>query len=444
MKEAPETRYSSGGDVCVAYQVVGQGSMDVVFIPDWRHHVEAQWDDPALSHALERLASFARLVVFDKRGTGLSDPVLPSALPSLEEWMDDIDIVLGEIGSEAPVLFGQGAGGLLAMLFAAAHPERSRALILINAFARLTKAEDYPWGFSEEDQRTLLARWGRWGTGSHLDFIAPSVSLDAAIRDWFARVQRLSTSPTTSAAMQAALFGIDVRGILGTITVPTLVMATEGNSYVAADHGRYIADHISGAKFVALEGADHYWWYENGDRVVDEVQEFLTGARAGPLPDRVLATVVFSDLVASTERMRYLGDRRWTELLDRHDALCRRQVQRFRGRVVKSTGDGMVAVFDGPGRAIHAACAIRDALRGLDLQVRIGVHAGEIETRGEDVAGLAVHIAQRVQAVAHPDEVLVSRTVADLVAGSAIGFVDRGDHELKGVSGTWKLYAVVA
>jgi class 3 adenylate cyclase len=244
--------------------------------------------------------------------------------------------------------------------------------------------------------------------------------------------------------MQAALFGFDIRPALGAISAPTLVMATPGNRYVEAGHGRYLAEHIVGAQYVELAGADHYWWYEHGHRVVDEVQEFLTGARGSQAPDRILATVVFSDVVASTERAGRVGDRRWVGILDRHDALCRRQVERFQGRVIKSTGDGMLAVFDGPGRAIRAACGIRDAVRGLDLQARVGVHAGEVEIRGEDIAGITVHITQRVQALAHEDEVLVSRTVVDLVAGSGINFADRGEHDLRGVPGTWRLFAALA
>ena len=430
----------------IAYQVVGDGPLDLLFIPWWWNHLESQWDDPLISHFLDRLARFARLIVFDMRGVGLSDPVSLHDPPTLERWMGDAKAVLDAAGSSRAMVFGHGDGGLVATLFAATYPERTSGLILVDAYASLAAEEGYEgWDPTVLDE--TLARFSDfWGTGNPgwVRIIAPSEADNEAFRERLARLERSSVSPGAAAGMQLIIGHLDVRSVLATISAPTLVVLHRDNVYMPAMFGRYLAEHIPAATLVELDGADHLYWVGGADATLDEIEHFSTGTRSQPRSERVLATVLFTDIAGSTERAAELGDLRWGELLEAHHEVVRRQLARFRGREVKTIGDGFLAVFDGPARAIAGACAIRDGVRQLGLNVRAGLHTGEIETRGSDVAGIAVHIAQRVSALAEAGEVLVSRTVVDLVIGSGIQFADRGEHQLKGVPQSWQLFAVDA
>ena len=439
----PETRYARRGDIHVAYQVLGEGETDLVLVSEWFGHLEARWDIPSVDRFLRRLSSSSRVISFDKYGIGLSDSAPPGSLPPLEEWMDDVRAVMDAARSERAVILGAGDGGTMAAMFAASYPDRASSLILVNSTARLSWAPDYPIGLPAERQEMLIQLVEQtWGTAELLTAINPSLAHLPRAQPEVARALRLAASPATAAAVIRMLFQLDIRPILPSIRVPTLVMHRRDNEILTIDHGRYLADHIEGARFVELPGADYVVGIGDVDSVVDEIQEFLTGTPAAIDTDRVLATVLFTDIVGSTERSAELGDQRWRDVLDAHDQLADRQLARYRGTLVKATGDGLVATFDGPARAIWCALAFRDGLRSLGVEIRGGVHCGEIERRGPDVSGLAVHIAARVQAEARPGEVLVTRTVKDLVAGAQIAFVDRGPHALKGVPDEWQLYAV--
>lgn len=440
--ESPETRYAKAGDVHLAYQVVGEGPRDLVLVEQWFSHVEAQWDLPPLARLLERLASFSRLILFDKRGVGLSDPVPPSALPSAEEWMDDLRAALDAAGSERAALVAGQDGGLIATLFAATYPERVSSLVLVNGCPRFLASADYPWGGTPEQfQQVLEEIESRWGEGVMGDLLAPSVVANPHLRRAMARFERQSASPGSALAMMRMLIESDIRSILPTIRVPTLVVHRADATLVPPGHGRYLAERIADARYVELPGEDVLIWAGDQDGLVAEIQEFITGERPALEPDRVLATVLFTDIVGSTDRASELGDRRWRGVLDEHNRIVRRQLERFQGREVKATGDGFLAIFDGSARAIRCAEAIRDAVRALEIEVRAGLHTGEVEMVDEDVAGIAVHIAARVAALAGPGEVLVSSTVRDLVAGSGIEFEPRGEHELKGVPGRREVLA---
>jgi pimeloyl-ACP methyl ester carboxylesterase len=439
------TRYAKTGGVHIAYQVLGTGPPDLAVFLGWLTHVEALWGDRAMERFLDRLSSFSRIVLFDKRGVGLSDPIPASAPPTLEQWMDDVEAVLDEVGSMRASLLGHGTGGQMAMVYAATHPDRVSSLVLANTYARLFWAQDYPWGIPTEFKESTVSRQEQsWGTPAQLRLYAPSVANDERARDWWAQYQRLAASPGTAVVLQRVINELDTRSVLPSIRVPTLVLHRVGNRLVRVEHARYLADHIAGARYVELEGDDHWIWTGGADALLDEIQEFLTGSRVAAEPDRVLATVLFTDIVGSTVRAAELGDRGWREVLDAHDDTVRKQLERFRGREVKRTGDGFLATFDGPARAIQCANAMRAAIHRLGIQIRIGLHTGEIELRGTDVAGIAVHIAARVAAVADPGEVLVSSTVRDLVVGSNLEFTDRGVRALKGVPGEWRLLAVKA
>jgi pimeloyl-ACP methyl ester carboxylesterase len=439
----PEIHFATAEDVHLAYQVVGDGPLDVVFVPDWMNHLEAQWEEPASERFLRRLASFSRLIVFDKRGTGLSDPVPLNDLPTIEAWMDDLRIVLEAVGSRTAALVCASSGTVVGLPFAATYPERVAALVVIDGAARAQRAEDYPWGLPPEHLPWAKRWWAEsWGTGSGAELGVPSRANDTAYRQWRARYERLAASPGTSTKMFEFLMAIDLRRVLPTITAPTLVLHRAGDRVCPVGHGRYLAEHIPGAKYIELPGSDHWWAGEDSKTVVEEIEEFLTGVRTPVQPDRVLSTIMFTDIVGSTEIAATRGDERWRDLLDRHDAAVRRQLVRARGREVNTAGDGFIATFDGPGRAIHCAVAIRDATRALGLEIRAGLHSGECDVRGNDLSGIAINIADRVAAHAQPGEVLVSSTVKDLVVGSGIGFSDRGLHALKGVPDEWRLWAV--
>jgi class 3 adenylate cyclase len=440
--DVPETHYAKADDgVHVAYQVFGQGPFDLVVIPGFISHVEWAWEDPALASFLHRLAAFARVVIFDKRGTGMSDRT--ERLPDVDRRMLDIEAVMDAVGSEDAALLAVSEGGPMAILFAAAHPERTRALALWGTYARMTVAPDYPIGIETAQLHQLAELFEPdWGSGVGLEYWAPSAANDNHAREFFGRLQRLGASPGAAMALLTSYIDIDVRPALPLIQAPTLVMHRTGDRMVSVEHARYLAERIEGARLVELDGTDHFWWTEDPDVIVDEVEEFLTGSRSVREPDRVLASVLFTDIVDSTRKAAELGDKAWRALLDKHDALAERQVERQRGRLIKKTGDGILATFDGPARSVRCAQGIREGARGLGIQVRAGVHIGEVEQRAADVAGLGVHIASRIEALAQPGEVLVSRTVAELVVGSGLEFSDRGDHELKGVPGRWQLLAV--
>jgi class 3 adenylate cyclase/dienelactone hydrolase len=435
----PETRYARSGGVNIAYQVVGDGPLDLVLVPGFVSHLDLDWDEPRSAHMLERLASFSRLIRFDKRGTGLSDR--PGGLPDLETRMDDVRAVMDEVGSERAALLGYSEGGPLCILFAATYPERTSALALYGTYAkRRDPDDDYPWAPTRVEREAYAKRIEReWGWQTDMARMCPTA--DEAMERWWAARAHAAASPGAAAALILMNSEIDVRHVLPTIGVPTLVLHRSGDLDSRVDEGRYIAARIPGARFVELPGIDHVPWID-ADQVVDEIEEFLTGVRPAPEPDRVLATVLFTDIVGSTERATELGDRRWAELLERHRVAVRRELERFRGREVDSAGDGFLATFDGPARAIRCAAAVRESVRGLGLELRAGLHTGECELTGGKVTGIAVHTGARLASEAGPGEVLVSATVHDLVSGSGIRFEDRGEHELKGV-GARRIYAVV-
>jgi class 3 adenylate cyclase/alpha-beta hydrolase superfamily lysophospholipase len=438
---AVETRYAKTGDIHIAYQVVGDGPVDILFVPEFWHTIEVQWDQPELAAFLERLASCGRLICFDQRGSGLSDPV--AMQPALEPWLDDVRVVMDEVGSRSAVLLGIGGGGLISMLFAATHPERTIGLVLVNSFARLSHADDYPWGRGPEIEGEVLdvMRTG-WGKGVFLDVLAPSRGGDQAFRQWWARYQRIGASPGTILGMRHTLEELDVREVLPSIRAPTLVLHSGGNAWVRVEHGRYLADHITDAKYVELPGPDYFVFLRDADTALAEIERFVDGCVGPPEADRLLATVLFTDIVGSTQLASEVGDRRWSELLEAQRAVVRRQLERYRGREIDTAGDGFFATFDGPARAVRCACVIRDAVRELGVEIRAGLHTGEVEVRTEGLAGVAVHIGQRVLAEAAPGEVLVSSTVKDLAVGSGLEFEDRGRHALKGVPDEWRLFAV--
>lgn len=442
----PATRYAKSDGVHIAYQVAGEGPLDLVWVPGWVSHLDLLWEPPH-RRFLERLASFSRVILVDKRGTGLSDPVATSELPTLEERMDDLRAVLDRVGSRRAALFGASEGGPMCALFAATYPERTTALVMYGAYCRWhADPPSFPWGVDRDASLTFIDALERtWGDNADLLHVwAPSVAEDELVRTWWNRVLRTSASPGAAAALAQMNVEIDIRRVLPTIHVPTLVLHRTRDMVVDVHQSRYIADRIPKARLVELEGADHLWTFGDQDAIVDEVQEFLTGVRPAPESDRVLGTIVFTDIVASTERAAELGDRQWRDVLAAHDDLVRRELVRYRGTLVKTTGDGILAMFDGPARAVRFATEIRDGVRRFGMEIRTGVHTGEVEVLEGDLGGIAVHIGARVMAVAEPGEVLVSGTVRDLVAGSGLQFDDRGEHELKGVPGAWRLLAVRA
>jgi class 3 adenylate cyclase/alpha-beta hydrolase superfamily lysophospholipase len=442
-KVQPQTRYAKSGDVHIAYQVVGDGPFDLVLVPGAFSHVELWWEEPSAASFLRRLASFSRLILFDKRGTGLSDRVPDIAMPTLEERMDDVRAVMDAVGSQRAALFGFSEGGPMCALFAAAHPERTRALVLYGSFATWRKTSEHPWGLTPEIIEVWLTVMDQqWGEGRSLDVAAPSAAGDERMRQWVGRLERLAGSPGAMTTLLRMNLDIDVRHVLSAIHVPSLVLHRTDELLVEVGCGRHMAGCIPAAKYVELSGADHLPWVGDVDAIVGEIQEFLTGAREAPALDRVLATVMFTDIVGSTKRAAELGDRRWLALLDEHHTVVRRELARYRGTEVKTTGDGFLATFDGPARAIRCARSIVEETRRLGLEVRTGLHTGECEMVGDDVRGIAVHTAARVAAAAASGEVLVSSTVKDLVAGAGIRFVERGTRPLKGVPGKWGLFAV--
>jgi pimeloyl-ACP methyl ester carboxylesterase len=443
----PETRYARSGDLNIAYQVTGEGPRDLVYVPGWVSNIELMWEEPAMAHFLERLASFSRLILFDKRGTGLSDRVSNDELPTLEQRMDDVRAVLEAVGSERAALFGHSEGGNMCVLFAATYPERTTALITLGSFAkRRDPDDDYPWAPTADDREETVAdverNWGHFRT-QDVEYYAPSRFGDEQFVRNLEQYFRRAASPGAAAALLRMNSYIDVRDVLPTIQVPTLVLHRTGDHDVNVEEGRYFASKVLGAKFVELDGADHWIAAGNVDEIADEIEEFLTGTRPVPEPDRVLATVLFTDIVGSTARAAELGDRRWRDLLSTHDAAVRHELERFRGREVDTAGDGFLAAFDGPARAVRCALSAGEAVRELGVEIRAGIHTGECELDGPKIRGIAVHTGARIASLAGPGEVLVSQTVKDLVAGSGLAFEDRGAHALKGVPGEWRVYAAV-
>ena len=438
----PETQYARLGELHLAYQVLGEGPPDLLLLDQWFTHVDSGWDVPPMAALRERLATFGRLIIFDKRGTGLSDPIPIASLPTLEEFMADIPAVLDTVGSERAAVIANIGGGILALPFAAAHPDRVSSLILVDCFARLLAAPDYPVGAPTEAVAQAMEQAERdTGKGIMLDLFAPSLAGDERLRRAWARYERAAATPGSTEAIVRLMFESDVREVLSAIRVPTLVIQRADVPGLVG-HGRYLAEHIPNARYVELPGTDNLMWAGDQDAIVAEIQDFVTGVRPVPDPRRVLAAVLFTDIVGSTEVAARLGDARWEALLADHNGVVRRELDRFGGKEIKIVGDGLLATFDGPARAVRCAIAIRDGVRDLGLQIRAGIHVGEIEVLPDDIAGLGVHIGARVSAQAGAGEILVSSTVKDLVVGSGLEFEDRGVRALKGVPDAWRLFAV--
>jgi pimeloyl-ACP methyl ester carboxylesterase len=436
-----ETHYADSGGVNIAYQVHGDGPLDLLLVPGFVSHAELLTEEPGIGRFFRRLTSFSRLVVFDKRGQGLSDR--PGSPPTLEESMDDLEAVMEAAGCERPAIFGISEGGPMSALFAATHPERVSSLVLFGTFARMLEAPDFPHGVSEQ----ALDRWSEiirrdWGGPVALSLWAPSRLGDREFERWWARLLRQGTSPAGAIALMDLYREMDVRAVLPAIDVPTLILHREGDRMISVAQGRYMAETIPGARYVELPGEDHLPFAGDLDAVLDEVEEFLVGSRGAAESERALATVLFTDIVGSTAKAAELGDRGWRALLERHDATVRRQLSLYRGREVKTMGDGFLATFDGPARAIRCASAVREEVAELGIDVRAGIHTGEVELIGEDVGGMAVNIGARIGALAAPGEVLVSSTVRELVVGSGLEFAERGVETLKGAPGEWRLFAI--
>ena len=440
----PQTHYAKSGDVHIAYQVIGKGPIDLVFVPGFVSHVEASWQSTTRAKFFNRLASFSRLILFDKRGTGLSDR--SSQLFSLEQRMDDVRAVMDAAGSQRAAIFGISEGGPMSILFAATYPERTSALIMYGAYAKRAWAEDYPFGWRDEEWVAFFDNVeNHWGTtrGLDLNIWAPSVAHDEHVWEDVAKYMRSAASPGAVRAVMQMNREIDVRHVLPSIRVPTLITHRIGDRNISIQQARYMAERIPGARLFELPGDDHMAWFGDIDDILSEVEEFLTGVRPKPEADRVLATILFTDIAGATERAAEMGDQKWSHLLARHHELIRGELNRFRGREIDTAGDGFFATFDGPARAIICAKAIQSELTKLGLTVRIGLHTGECEVMDEKVSGIAVHIGARVVNYAAPGEILVTSTVKDLVAGSGLSFADRGEYELKGVPGKWRLFESV-
>lgn len=443
MLEIPEVAYARNGDVSIAYQVVGAADVDLVYVPGWLSHIDRHWESPPYARFLRRLASFSRLIIVDRRGIGLSDRT--GGELTVEEQVDDVLTVLDDVGARSPSLFGTHEGATIGCVLAASHPGRLRSLAIYGARPRFLRAPDYPNGLPEHLLDELVAAnfagWGMTEPCEHMRSVQPSIS-DAAHWRWWMLMARSAASPGTARDLMRFYARIDIRAILPVVRVPTLSLSRTGDLFTPPEHGRYTADRIPGARYVELPGNDTFIPGGDLDSFADVLEEFVTGTRRQEEGDRILATVLFTDLVDSTKQAAALGDRRWTEVLDEHDRVVQREVERFRGRVVKSTGDGVLATFDGPARGVQCAVAINEGLRPLGLHVRAGLHTGEVEVRGDDIGGLAVHIGARIMAKSAPGQTLVSSTVKDLVVGSRLQFRFHSESELKGVPGEWRMFTV--
>ena len=451
--DRPQTRYARSGDYHIAYHVLGDSEIDLVYIPGWVSHLDLYWEHPWVTRFFQRLASFSRVIVFDKRGIGLSDPVSASAMPPLEERMDDVRAVLDAVCSTRAAVLGQGYGCPIAIMFAATHPERTSKLVLYSASAKAgLKTDDYPWGSTPEEQDKWRETYREWGTDEFarawVARVAPSAVGDRRFVDWAARVMRASASPAAADAFMRMNSTMDVREILPLIRVPTLVLERRdaalpkgGVDMPPLEEARWVAERIPEARLVVVPGRDYLPWVGDQDRIVDELAAFVGDGTAAGEPDRVLLTVLFTDIVGSTKLAAELGDRRWRELLERHNSIVRSQLVRHRGKEVDRAGDGVFATFDGPARAIRCATAVAEELLEEGIKIRAGIHAGEVELLEDGVGGIAVHVGARVASKASPGEVLVTSTVKDLVAGSGVALQDRGWHTLRGVEGRWRLFA---
>ena len=441
----PTTKYATSGHLNIAYQVFGDGPRDLVYVPGWISNIELMWDDPVLASILRRLGTFARVITFDKRGTGMSDRLPLDQLPELEERMDDVRAVMDAVGSERATLFGHSEGGSMSCLFAATYPERTEGLILASTYAKRIWSEDHPWAPTPEERaEEITAVEAHWGDPDHLSpYMLGDRGGDQAFREWVARYFRMSATPKAAGQLLRMNTQMDTRSTLPLIQAPALLLYRTLDEDVDVEEGRWMASQIPNAKFVELPGDAHLFWAVDPQEFVDEIEEFVTGQREAADPERVLAPVLFTDIVDSTKRAAELGDQAWRSLLERHDRVTREELQRWRGVERAHTGDGMLATFDGPARAVRAAQAIGDAVRGMGIEVRAGVHTGEIEIVGANVAGLGVHLGARVASLAGAGEVVVSRTVKDLVVGSQLQFESRGIHDLKGVPGEWEVFAVM-
>jgi pimeloyl-ACP methyl ester carboxylesterase len=444
--ETPPVRYARSGDVSVAYRTIGDAPREIVMVPGYISHMDVMMENPRMRPFFNRLLRFARVTVFDKRGTGMSDPV--EGVPTLEDRMDDVRAVMDTVGIERASLIGFSEGAPMSILFSATYPQRVQALVLVGGMARSTWAPDYPWARPREALLEALEELTlpRWGEGDSVDYFAPSTADDPEQRAWWAKVERQGGSPSMARKLSQMFFEVDVRKVLPLVQAPTLLLHRKGDRVVSSGASKWMASQIKGARFVDLPGIDHVSFAGDSTALANEIEEFLTGER--PLPpqefERVLATVMFSDIVGSTERTAAAGDRPWLDLLERHHAIVRRELERYRGREVKTMGDGFMATFDGPARGIRCARSMVDGVHDIGLQLRVGLHTGEVEqVAANDIGGMAVNIAARIGARAGTDEVLVSSTVKDLVAGSGIVFQERGSHALKGVPGEWSLHAVV-
>ncbi len=444
MTEPLSTRYTRTAEgIYLAYQVSGDGPIDLVVPITGSAAIEVIWEEPAVSAFISRLASFSRLITFDPRGFGSSGRLDAGALPAVQAWKDDIATVMDAVGSERAAFLAWGESTGATMFFAATYPERVARLVLINAYARYIRNDQSPWGLPADLVPSFASTIQElWGTGACTAVLAPSMIQSDEARQRWGRIERLTASPDVLAASTRAVMESDVTSALPSVQAQTLVMSRRGDRHIPYEHGRDIASRIPDARFVELAGDDHSPFAGRTDELLDEIEEFLTGTQLTPVLDRVLVTVLFTDIVGSTQHVAQIGDRLWRESLNRYDNSVQRQLDRFRGRLIKTTGDGTLATFDGPARAIECARAITEAVREFGLNIRSGLHTGEIETRGQDVSGMAVHIAARVSALAVAGEVLVSRTVTDLVAGSGIEFENRGEHQLRGVPGSWQLFSV--
>jgi class 3 adenylate cyclase/alpha-beta hydrolase superfamily lysophospholipase len=446
MSTIPATRYVKSDDVHVAYQVIGEGPVDLLWVPGFVSHMEAGWQSPETASFIRRLASFCRLILFDKRGTGMSDR--GSQIFTLEQRMHDVQAILDEIGSERAVLFGVSEGGPMSLLYAATYPERTAALVLYGSYAKRSWAPDYPFGWKDEQWERVLGNIEHnWGTpqGTSISMWAPSLMKKPNAAERLASYFRAAASPGAAAAIMKMNREIDVRNILPTIRTPTLILHRTADRVSEIGHARYMAEHINKARLIELPGIDHVYWTDGGETIIDHIEQFVTGRRQAPQqPERLLATVLFADIVNSTEHAAKLGDNPWRELLEKFYAKMRDVLQQYRGREINTSGDGFLATFDGPARAVRCAGAIRDGVRSLGLEVRCGLHTGECEIVGDDLAGIAVHIGARVAGLADPGEILVSQTVRDLVAGSGLVLETQGTHVLKGVPGEWHLFRSVA
>ncbi len=439
----PPIRYTKSGGVHIAYQVVGDGPIDLLLVHGWVSHLEVNWDEPLIVNFIDRLQSFARVILFDKRGTGLSDRVSESELPTLEQRMEDVHAVLDAVGSQRAALLGISEGGPMCALFAATYPERTSALIMCGSYARWMRDADCSWAPSREEHEASFAAYERqWGTPIGFKIIAPSAAGDERYRNWWARYLRMGASPGAGVALYRMNVEIDIRSLLPSVHVPTLLLHRSGDRLINIACSRYMAEHIPGAKLVELAGVDHLPFFGDAEAVLGEIQEFLTGVRPAVAYDTTLATILFVDIADSTAKASSLGDARWRDLLDAFHHSVRQELDRYRGNLIDTAGDGAFASFDGPARAIRCACAIRDRAATLGVSVRAGLHTGECQIAGEKLAGVAIHIGARVAACAQPGEVVVSSTVKDLVAGAGLRFADGGTHTLKGVPGEWRLFAV--